>query len=75
MTLAYVLCVIKSGKEDETLDKLSKYDKIKESFMVYGEYDIVFKVVVDSPDELREFLTKNIRNIPSIERTTTLIAV
>ncbi|HPR41672.1 MAG TPA: Lrp/AsnC ligand binding domain-containing protein [Candidatus Methanofastidiosa archaeon] len=73
--MAYVLCVIKSGDEDATLEKLSSFDKIKEYFMVYGEYDIIFKVVVKSPDELREFLTKSVRGIPSIERTTTLIAV
>jgi len=75
MTLAYVLCVVRSGQEDTTLNELSKLDKIKEYYMVYGEYDIVFKVSVASPDELRSFLTKSIRNIPSIERTTTLIAV
>ncbi|MBN1785990.1 MAG: Lrp/AsnC ligand binding domain-containing protein [Candidatus Methanofastidiosa archaeon] len=75
MTLAYVLCAVKSGSEDETMEKLSKFDKVAEAFVVYGEYDIIFKVAVDSPDELREFLTKSIRSLPYIERTTTLIAI
>lgn len=75
MTLAYVLCVVKSGHEKETMEILANLDQVTESFVVYGEYDIVFKVVVSTPDELRVFLTNSIRNIDFIERTTTLLAV
>jgi len=75
MTLAYVLCAVKSGHEKETMEFLANLDQVSESYIVYGEYDIVFKVVVNTPDELRVFLTNSIRNIGPIERTTTLLAV
>jgi len=75
MTVAYDLCVVSSGTEKETLDKLSQYDGVTDSFIVYGEYDVVLKIEVDSTDELRKFMTEVVRNIPAIERTTTLITI
>lgn len=75
MTIAYVLCVTKSGMEQQVLSILSAQQCIDEAYIVYGEYDLIVKINVGSPDELREFMTITLRNIPEIERTTTLISI
>ena len=75
MTIAYVLCVAKSGMENKVLSSLKSEPFIGEAYIVYGEYDLIVKVEVSSPDELREFMTVTLRNIPEIERTTTLISI
>ncbi len=75
MTIAYVLCVTKSGMEKKVLSSLKSEPVIGEAYIVYGEYDLIVKVEVSSPDELREFMTVTLRNIPEIERTTTLISI
>ena len=75
MTIAYVLCVTKSGMEQKVLSSLKSEPCIGEAYIVYGEYDLIVKVEVSSPDELREFMTVTLRNIPEIERTTTLISI
>ena len=75
MTIAYVLCVTKSGMEQKVLATLKAESCIGEAYIVYGEYDIIVKIEVGSPDELREFMTVTLRNIPEIELTTTLISI
>ncbi|MHC1604651.1 MAG: Lrp/AsnC ligand binding domain-containing protein [Candidatus Methanofastidiosia archaeon] len=75
MSLAYILCVAESGKEWEIIKKLEKFKEVAETFIVYGEYDIIIKVEVPSTDALRIFMTEKVRNISFIERTTTLIAI
>ncbi len=75
MTIAYVLCATKSGMENTVLSALKSESVICEVYIVYGEYDLIVKVKVASPDELREFMTVTLRNIPEIERTTTLISI
>ena len=75
MTIAYVLCVTKSGMEQKVLNVLRGERSIEEAYIVYGEYDIIVKVSVSSPDELRSFMTETLRGIPEIERTTTLISL
>ena len=75
MTIAYVLCVTKSGMEKKVLSTLKEERCIDEAYIVYGEYDIIVKVEVATPDELREFMTVTLRNIPEIDRTTTLISI
>ncbi len=75
MTIAFVLCVVKSGSEKETLDILGKNKNVVDAFVVYGEYDIILKIKSDSTEDMRSFMTETVRNIPSIERTTTLITI
>ena len=43
---AYVLMISKSGEEREAIGALNKLKEVKESKIVYGEYDIVAKIQV-----------------------------
>ncbi len=70
---AYVLMISKSGEEREAIGALNKLKEIKESKIVYGEYDIVAKIQVEDIGELNNFLLEKIRPIKHIEKTATLI--
>ncbi|MEM2873883.1 MAG: Lrp/AsnC ligand binding domain-containing protein [Candidatus Nanoarchaeia archaeon] len=73
MVIAYILAIVRSGAEKEVIDTLKKEAKIKEVHMVYGEFDVVAKIELDSISDLSDFVLDKIRAIPYIEKTTTLI--
>ena len=51
---AYMLIVVEHGAEHEVLDALMKFEGVVESSLVYGEFDIHCKLLVESMEELRE---------------------
>ncbi len=57
MATTFVLINTEIGSEKEVLDELKKIDAVKESYMVYGVYDIVAKIAADTMDELKEIVT------------------
>ena len=75
MTVAFVLVMSKKGREQEVVDELSKLDSVKEAGIVYGDYDVVAKVEINSVDELNGLVLSHIRNVDSISSTKTLISL
>jgi DNA-binding Lrp family transcriptional regulator len=69
---AYILIVVQHGVEHQVLEALMKYDGVKEGSLVYGEFDIHCKIVVESMERLREVHDK-IRKL-RILRSETLVA-
>ncbi|MCX8175857.1 MAG: Lrp/AsnC ligand binding domain-containing protein [Candidatus Bathyarchaeota archaeon] len=69
----YVLIVCEIGKESEIRGELEKIRGVTEARTVYGEYDVVARLETQSLRELDEIVT-NIRKIPGIVRTITLIS-
>jgi len=51
---AYMLIVVEHGAEHEVLEALMKFEGIVESSLVYGEFDIHCKLLVESMEELKE---------------------
>jgi len=51
---AYILIVVEHGAEHEVLEALMKLEGIVESSLVYGEFDIHCKLLVESMEKLRE---------------------
>ena len=51
---AYMLIVVEHGAEHEVLDALMKFEGVVESSLVYGEFDIHCKFLVESMEKLRE---------------------
>lgn len=70
---AYVLLKVSSGTEREVCKKVADFEEVIDASIVYGEFDIVAKVNVDELSSLEAFLSENIRNIPSIILTSTMI--
>ena len=75
MPLAVVLINTEIGSEDEVVGELRKIGNVKESFTVYGVYDIVAKVEADSMDKLKEIVTWKIRRLDKVRSTLTMIVV
>ncbi len=51
---AYMLMVVEHGAEHQVLEALMKLDGIVASSLVYGEFDIHCKLVVESMEKLRK---------------------
>jgi DNA-binding Lrp family transcriptional regulator len=75
MPLAFVLINAEIGSEDDVLAELRKLGNVKESYVVYGVYDIVAKVEADSMDKLKEIVTWKIRRLDKVRSTLTMIVV
>ena len=75
MAMALVLINTETGSEQEVLDELRKIDAVKESYMVYGVYDIVAKVGADTMDKLKDIVTWNVRRLDKVRSTLTMIVI
>ncbi len=75
MPLAFVLVNAEIGSEDEVGAELRKIGNVKESYVVYGVYDIVAKVEAESMDKLKEVVTWKIRRLDKVRSTLTMIVV
>jgi DNA-binding Lrp family transcriptional regulator len=75
MPVAFVLINAEIGSEDEVVTELRKIASVKESYVVYGVYDIVAKVEGESMDKLKEIVTWKIRRLERVRSTLTMIVV
>jgi anthranilate phosphoribosyltransferase len=70
---AYVLLKVSSGTEREVSNQIVNFEEVLDASIVYGEYDIIVKVQVEELESLEKFLSENMRSIPSIMLTSTMI--
>jgi DNA-binding Lrp family transcriptional regulator len=75
MVNAYSLISVEPGKTAEIFKKIKKIDGVKSTECVAGPYDIVARIEVDSLEKLTKAVFGDIRNIPGVTNTTTLIVV
>jgi len=75
MPTAFVMINTEIGSEKEILDEIRKIDAVKESYMVYGVYDIVATVSADTMDNLKEIVTWNMRRLDKVRATLTMIII
>lgn len=74
MITAYVLVATSIGEEKAVAEELKKLKEVELADILYGEWDIILRVKVESLAELDAFLTKRIRKMKNIKLTSTLIA-
>jgi len=75
MPEAIVLINTDIGAEEEVLQHLMKIEGVKEAYVVYGVYDIIAKINVESTEKLKDIVTSKIRKIPKVRSTLTMIIV
>jgi DNA-binding Lrp family transcriptional regulator len=75
MPMAYVLITTETGAVDLVLQTLKKMDSVKETYMVYGVYDIIVTVKAETMDKLKEIVTWNLRSLDKVRSTLTMIVV
>jgi DNA-binding Lrp family transcriptional regulator len=74
---AYILIRVESGKDLEVFTKIrdlkNRYP-ISEVATLYGDYDVIVKIQMTSPNDLESFIFNGLRPIQGIIGTRTLIA-
>ena len=73
MSTAYVLITCQTGCEKAVIEELQKYESVTEIDEVFGTYDIVAKLQNSNIHTLKENITSDIRKIPKIISTLTLM--
>ncbi|KUO41230.1 MAG: Lrp/AsnC ligand binding domain-containing protein [Candidatus Hadarchaeum sp.] len=75
MVNAYSLISAEPGKTAEVFKKVKLIEGVKKAEAVAGPYDIVARIEVDSLEKLTKAIFGDIRSIPGVTNTTTLIVV
>jgi DNA-binding Lrp family transcriptional regulator len=73
MPKAFVLINVESGSEDEVLRELKGVEGVEEAYFSYGVYDIITKIKSDTMEQLKEMVTRQVRTLPKVRSTLTLI--
>lgn len=74
MSTAFALITTVPKEEKNVLKGLSAYPEIKKIWEVYGEYDIVAKIEIDTIDQLNLLVINKLRQVQGINKTITLLA-
>ena len=71
---ALVLLTTEPGREQDVVNELSEMSEIEEAMVLFGEYDVYCKVVVENFSQLSDLVLRNVRTLPGVVETTTLTA-
>jgi DNA-binding Lrp family transcriptional regulator len=63
------------GTEEKIINEIAKLTDVKEVRGTYGVHDIFVKVNSDSTETLNHTITSNIRRVPGITSTVTLVVI
>ena len=72
--IALVLLTTEPGREQEVVNKLREMSEIEEAMVLFGEYDVYCKVVVEDFSQLSDLVLRNVRTLSGVIETTTLTA-
>ncbi len=71
--LGYVMITLDSAKEQEIFDTLRDEKDIREVHILFGEWDMIVKIEIPSPEALAQFVMEKIRPLPGVKYTSTMI--
>ena len=72
--IALVLISTVPGQEQQVVAELKEMREVSEAMVLFGEYDVYCKVVVDDFSRLSDFILGSIRTLEGVVETTTLTA-
>jgi len=61
------------GSESEVLEELKAIPEIKETYLVYGVYDIIARIETETMQELKDAMSLKIRRLDKVRSTLTMI--
>ena len=74
MVVAYIMVKAHTGEADRLRDDTENVDGVVSAHIVAGDVDIIAKVDVDSPADVKD-IAKSIRDLDGVENTQTYIAM
>ena len=63
------------GTEGKVKEELLKLPEIVEAYTVYGVYDVIAKIKVDSMEKIKEIVFSRIRTMDNVRGTLTTIVM
>ena len=75
MVVAYVMVKANTGEADRLLNEIAAVDGVTDAHIVAGDVDIIAKVDVDAPADVKEIAATTIQNIDGVEDTETYISM
>jgi DNA-binding Lrp family transcriptional regulator len=72
---AYIMIKANTGEADRLRDDIEDLDGVEHAYIVAGDVDIIAKVSVDSPGEVKDVAATKIQGIRGVEDTQTYIAM
>ena len=72
--IALVLISTEPGQEQQVVADLKEMREVSEAMVLFGEYDVYCKVVVDDFSRLSDLILGSIRTLEGVVETTTLTA-
>ena len=63
------------GEENRVHMQLKEIPEVKETYMVYGVYDIIARVQTETMQELKDVLSWKIRRLDKVRSTLTIIVI
>lgn len=73
MVDAIVMAKVDAGKDKEVLECVKTINGVERAWATYGIYDLVILVYFQSVEALDKFVFHELRAIPSVRETVTLI--
>ncbi|MBU03860.1 MAG: AsnC family transcriptional regulator [Euryarchaeota archaeon] len=73
MAVGFVLITTNPGKEIEVREAVSEFETVVGQWIVFGMHDLFVKIEAEEESELTRCIIQDIRNIPGISETRTLI--
>ncbi|WP_227133430.1 Lrp/AsnC family transcriptional regulator [Halorubellus salinus] len=72
---AYIMIKANTGEADRLRDDIEALDGVEHAYIVAGDVDIIAKVSVESPGEVKDVAATQIQGISGVEDTQTYIAM
>ncbi|MBK29728.1 MAG: AsnC family transcriptional regulator [Euryarchaeota archaeon] len=73
MAIGFVLINTMAGFEHDIRSALDNIEMVSGRWMLFGEYDLIAKIQADDEAELTRCIVEQVRMIPGIKDTKTLI--
>lgn len=75
MVTAYVMVKAHTGRADELKTEIESIEGVDSAHIVAGDVDIIAKVHVDSPSQVKDIAANAIQGLDGVEDTHTYIAM
>jgi len=73
MAIGFVLMTTRPGQEMAVRKALENIDLVTDHWMLFGQYDLIARVQADEEFALTRCIVEEIRQLPGIQETKTLI--
>lgn len=73
MAIGFVLMTTQPGQEIAVRQALDGIDLVTDHWMLFGQYDLIARVQADEEFALTRCIVEEIRQLPGIQETKTLI--